>query len=409
MERAVRAELHRLRSVLGEQADVERVLRRRLALRMQEQGAVPVKDPVGWFIGRGLPQRQHCPERRCDDGRLMHNGTDCEACRWLVWDKRALRTSVAQRLAESLGLPDATALLAHDVPIDLRTRLESTLRQECRELAQKHAAAMQEHALYEEQLREAGERRRQEEAAWAQEQQLLPCEVCGQARSGGLCPGCRATRQTEERIREAVGLALAVFGDQPQSPAKADLAVASAAEAGMRRRVEGSIAACRAEGGFASVAAQRGLLEAELELDRLRSSSLEYLASTREARLAGRQAFEAEMRRAPMYESYQAAQQGALEAEGQAQQRVAEHLLKERLRSFRAERQRQDTAPPDLYAIRASEVRALLCSPRPSPDKAAADSAGGTRRDGQGRRTELVRQPLGKATVATAHATAGSV
>ncbi|MER8059119.1 MULTISPECIES: hypothetical protein [unclassified Streptomyces] len=29
--------------------------------------AGPIKDPVGWLIGTGLPQRQQCGDVRCDD------------------------------------------------------------------------------------------------------------------------------------------------------------------------------------------------------------------------------------------------------------------------------------------------------------------------------------------------------
>ncbi|MFF3505564.1 hypothetical protein [Streptomyces sp. NPDC003247] len=68
--RLVEAAAHsELGSVVGfaGRADAPQVLADRLARRLADQvrPAGPIKGPVGWLIGLGLPQRQRCGDVRC--------------------------------------------------------------------------------------------------------------------------------------------------------------------------------------------------------------------------------------------------------------------------------------------------------------------------------------------------------
>ncbi|MBZ4319230.1 hypothetical protein [Streptomyces huiliensis] len=55
----------------------------------------PIQNPVGWLIGRGLPQRQQRGEGRCDDGPLLDSGQECPFCEERQADRRAQRQAVA--------------------------------------------------------------------------------------------------------------------------------------------------------------------------------------------------------------------------------------------------------------------------------------------------------------------------
>ncbi|MFF9490701.1 hypothetical protein [Streptomyces sp. NPDC014676] len=72
VETAARSELGRVVGFAG-RADAPQVLADRLARRLADQMrlAGPIKDPVGWLIGLGLPQRQQCGDVRCDDRVLL--------------------------------------------------------------------------------------------------------------------------------------------------------------------------------------------------------------------------------------------------------------------------------------------------------------------------------------------------
>ncbi|WP_330327882.1 hypothetical protein [Streptomyces pseudovenezuelae] len=89
-------------------ADAPEVLADRLARRLSDQmrSGGPIKDPVGWLIGRGLPQRQECGDARCDDRMLLDSGQDCPRCEdWRV-DRRAQRQKLAA--AVDAAMPGAT-------------------------------------------------------------------------------------------------------------------------------------------------------------------------------------------------------------------------------------------------------------------------------------------------------------
>ncbi|MER7309957.1 hypothetical protein E5082_29965 [Streptomyces griseoluteus] len=89
-------------------ADAPQVLADRLARRLADQMrlAGPVKDPVGWLIGVGLPQRQQCGDVRCDDRMLLDSGQDCPRCAEKQADRRDQRRAVAA--AVDAAMPGAS-------------------------------------------------------------------------------------------------------------------------------------------------------------------------------------------------------------------------------------------------------------------------------------------------------------
>ncbi|MFJ9251049.1 hypothetical protein [Streptomyces sp. NPDC101776] len=55
----------------------------------------PIKDPVGWLIGKGLPQRQECGDGLCDDRMLRDSGRNCPRREERQAGSRTQRTAVA--------------------------------------------------------------------------------------------------------------------------------------------------------------------------------------------------------------------------------------------------------------------------------------------------------------------------
>ncbi|MFD0033020.1 hypothetical protein ACFVJK_33055 [Streptomyces sp. NPDC127172] len=96
VEAATRSELEQVAGFAG-RTDASKVLADRLTRRLEDQMRLygPIKDPVGWLIGRGLPQRQLCAEPRCDEGALLDSGQDCPRCEDRQADARAQRRTVA--------------------------------------------------------------------------------------------------------------------------------------------------------------------------------------------------------------------------------------------------------------------------------------------------------------------------
>ncbi|MFF8696748.1 hypothetical protein ACF08W_31495 [Streptomyces sp. NPDC015144] len=107
VEAAARRELGRVIGFAG-RTDAPQVLADRLARRLAEQMrlAGPIKDSVGWLIGRGLPQRQLCAEPRCDEGVLLDSGQDCPRCEDRQADRRAQRHAIAA--AVDTAMPGAS-------------------------------------------------------------------------------------------------------------------------------------------------------------------------------------------------------------------------------------------------------------------------------------------------------------
>ncbi|MBX4176515.1 hypothetical protein [Streptomyces geysiriensis] len=107
VEAAVRSELNQVEGFAG-RTDAPKVLADRLARRLSEQLCTggPINDPVGWLIGRGLPQRQQCGDVRCDDRMLLDSGRDCPRCEDRQADRRAQRYTVAA--AVDAAMPGAS-------------------------------------------------------------------------------------------------------------------------------------------------------------------------------------------------------------------------------------------------------------------------------------------------------------
>ncbi|MGW2770160.1 hypothetical protein [Streptomyces sp. NPDC001275] len=99
VEVAARSELARVVGFAG-RADAPQVLADRLARRLADQMrlAGPIKDPVGWLIGLGLPQRQRCGDVRCDDRILLDSGRDCPRCEERQEDRCDQRRAVAAKV-----------------------------------------------------------------------------------------------------------------------------------------------------------------------------------------------------------------------------------------------------------------------------------------------------------------------
>lgn len=54
-----------------------------------------IQDPVGWLIGKGLPQRQERGDRLCDNRMLLDSGRGCPRCEDRQAGSRARRHAVA--------------------------------------------------------------------------------------------------------------------------------------------------------------------------------------------------------------------------------------------------------------------------------------------------------------------------
>ncbi|MDP9954234.1 MULTISPECIES: hypothetical protein [Streptomyces] len=107
VEAKVRAELARVTGFAGS-VDAPQILADRLARRLENQMRLggPIMDPVGWLIGRGLPQIRLCAEPRCDEGSLLDSGRDCPRCEDRQADSRATRHAVAA--AVDAAMPGAS-------------------------------------------------------------------------------------------------------------------------------------------------------------------------------------------------------------------------------------------------------------------------------------------------------------
>ncbi|NED07567.1 hypothetical protein G3I55_38720, partial [Streptomyces sp. SID6648] len=107
VEAAARSELKRVEGFAG-RTDAAQVLADRLVRRLDEQLRTgrPIIDPVGWLLGRGLPQRQQCGDARCDDRVLLDSGRDCPRCEDRQADRRAQRHAVAA--AVDAAMPGAS-------------------------------------------------------------------------------------------------------------------------------------------------------------------------------------------------------------------------------------------------------------------------------------------------------------
>ncbi|MFE4055584.1 hypothetical protein ACFXP3_04605 [Streptomyces sp. NPDC059096] len=103
VEAAAASELEQVIGFAG-RTDAPKLLADRLARRLDEQMRLgkPIQDPVGWLIGRALPQRQLCAEPRCDEGALLDSGRDCPRCEDRQIGRRAQRRAVAAAVDASM-------------------------------------------------------------------------------------------------------------------------------------------------------------------------------------------------------------------------------------------------------------------------------------------------------------------
>ncbi|MER6123032.1 hypothetical protein ABT173_10180 [Streptomyces sp. NPDC001795] len=108
VEAAVRSELATVSGFVG-QRDAPQVLADRLARRLSDHMRLngPIKDPVGWLIGWGLPQRQECGDALCDDRMRLDSGRECPRCEERQASRRAQRHAVAAAVGDAM--PYATA------------------------------------------------------------------------------------------------------------------------------------------------------------------------------------------------------------------------------------------------------------------------------------------------------------
>ena len=120
-----RRELAAIAGLVGK-AVAERLLAERLMRRLVEQGGpAEVRDPVGWFIGRGLPRRADCADPRCDEGLRLDTGGPCETCGYLVADRRALRHQVAAKV--DAAMPTAIAMTVSSSVIAMPSPMREAL------------------------------------------------------------------------------------------------------------------------------------------------------------------------------------------------------------------------------------------------------------------------------------------
>ncbi|MEU6444971.1 hypothetical protein [Streptomyces sp. NPDC047046] len=145
VEAAARSELGRVVGFAG-RADGPQVLADRLARRLADQMRLggPIKDPVGWLIGVGLPQRQQCGDVRCDDRVLLDSGQDCPRCVERQADRRDQRRAVAAAVDAAMpGASEAERRAATEQQLhqDVTARAWATVREWDRVRAGQAAAA----------------------------------------------------------------------------------------------------------------------------------------------------------------------------------------------------------------------------------------------------------------------------
>ncbi|MFI7143204.1 hypothetical protein ACIBQ5_37605 [Streptomyces massasporeus] len=327
LAKAVRLELVRLRSFVGDQDEVaERRLAERLKRRLDRQGTRPVQDLAGWLIKRGLPQNTECWSNLCDDGIRIDTAGPCESCDCMISDRRGLRTVVATRVAaQHRNLPAGEWRAVYEGELQAAVQYQAAA-----DLARRERTA-QEHVGF----LAAVEEQRARIAAAKAEQAARPCADCGVPEAAGLCMTCSLQRETGVLVAKAVDIAVALRADVDDLQALATLTeqVSQDTWAFVQRAEvpEGG-------GGATSRAfAQRNLAKRVLEqrrrraLDRLRESepAEAEAAHVKRRALCGMFLTEKNIKR-------------AVEAADRARNRVAEKLLGEFL--------------GDLYRARAAAV-----------------------------------------------------
>ncbi|MEU1710060.1 hypothetical protein ABZ478_32620 [Streptomyces sp. NPDC005706] len=350
VEQAVKCELQVLRETFGANAKVEQILASRLRRRIDDQGDIPLRDPVGWLVGRGFRRRSVCPDMRCDDGMRMDTGYACEACQLLYADRRALRHAAVVELHHRLG----TSVTGRVPRREFDTELHRTWKRQVQ-----HQALQQRHEAKVHQARQAAVSARREElqAAEAARQQL-PCGVCGRPHAGGLCGSCANARRVEELISDAKEIAVAAWAFQRSREQQRD--VASTTESEIRAKIRQEREGVLAEGAFEETVSVMGRLTAELALGEIRRRALEHLACSEEASVEANTAGTAELRRRHLHGTRVHAKECAGAVSRLARWRTAEYLLRMRVGTLRASGSRtNEDRKRQPYARQAEPIKAV--------------------------------------------------
>ncbi|MGW1496838.1 hypothetical protein [Streptomyces sp. NPDC002402] len=351
---AVHAELTQLRGVFGP-SKAEKILTDRLRRRMTSQGQVPVADPVGWLIGRALPRRSSCYDPRCDEGRRMDTGTECDACQLLHADRRALRHAVSAELSADLA--------SNPLGVERKELFEDRLREKVAAEGWRRAARHQQDATDRAAREAAAASRRAQLEATEATRRARPCAVCGRGNAGGLCGICRNGQTVEQVIAEAVDTAVASGEGPVNSVGQSE--IASRVETQIRAEVEQAEALGRSQGADEEAASLMGRLAAELTAAEGRRFALAKFARGPEACAEAEAAFDAQLRRRHLHESEDKALEAAREAGAVARWRAAEHLMTTRTVAVRARRAAPpEPREPDPYTLAAARVRAQIRRPR---------------------------------------------
>ncbi|MFC8705903.1 hypothetical protein ACFUIV_27510 [Streptomyces anulatus] len=344
VEAAAKAELVQLAGLGLAPEGAPQLLAGRLTDRLAETGGEAlVNEPYGWLMSRGLVQRPACSDPRCDDGIRLDTGGDCASCGNVIHSRRSQRTQIAAQIDRDLPA------LTDD---ERRRLLESRLREQAAIEAQdfvwrtEQARAQEaERAAARVASAEQAERERQAVAAAEAERRILPCEDCGQQRSGGLCEACGYRRRTEVLIVET-GLVAATWSadltDQGTVAAVTDEVrtslltdITRAQDEVMAMMEPGELDADPA--GVDAVLAFTALQTVEAALPEYRSSALGRLGRTGEADTEAAQAYRAERGRRWFQHNPDGADAvaAATKAGDAARERTAQHLLAVRLKQLR--------------------------------------------------------------------------
>ncbi|MFF3735187.1 hypothetical protein ACFYXM_34180 [Streptomyces sp. NPDC002476] len=344
VEAAAKAELTQLAGLGVAPEGAPRLLADRLTDRLEETGGEALVDkPFPWLIRRGLPQRQACAHRKCDDGVRLDTGEDCENCQNVIHIRRARRARIGADIDRELpGLSDG----------ERRSVLEERLREEAaieaKDFVLRREQAREQQARRDAARAAAQERAEAERAAVAAAdaaRQALACEDCGLQQAGGLCEACGYRRRTESVIVEA-GLVAAAWSADLTDPA-----AVAAVTADVRAHLSSCIKAVTQQFlglmqpgeleaepiAAASALAFTALQAVEQALPEYRSSALGRLGRTEEAEAEAQRAYKTEQGRRWFQHNPNGAHAVAAatrEAEA-ARTRTAEYLLAVRLEQLR--------------------------------------------------------------------------
>ncbi|MFF9785668.1 hypothetical protein [Streptomyces nigrescens] len=330
---ATRVQLARLRGVLGPQY-ASGALAERLERRLVQQMGRPVTDPVGWILGRGLPQRAWCWSPLCDEGRRMDSGADCPSCQVLIGDRRGMRARIAAATARDLPEAAPEALKA-----ETHKRLSAAVADEA--AAQ---VARRERALADERARAVIVAQRRAEHEEAEQARLAqPCTDCGVPEAGGLCLLCTERRRTERALIAAVDFAVMARADLADPRDVADVTARCTRDT--RALVEQVLERLRADGTKEADLVLAARETAEKIRDRRRESLHGRLMRSAAAEAEADKAYDTKLRYQHRYPTRAMAIQAAERAAEEALLRTVEFLLADRSTQLRVARGEQLEQP----------------------------------------------------------------